>query len=42
MTMYLKLIGAAVADGGGADWGAEVRPPFHTPWLATSWRLMTA
>jgi nucleoside-diphosphate-sugar epimerase len=28
MTVYLKLIEAAVAGGGGADWGREVCPPF--------------
>jgi len=28
MTVYLKLVEAAVAGGGGADWGREVCPPF--------------
>jgi nucleoside-diphosphate-sugar epimerase len=29
MTVYLKLVEAAVAGGGGGDWGREVRPPFQ-------------
>ena len=28
MTVYLKLVEAAVAGGAGADWGKEVRLPF--------------
>lgn len=28
MTVYLKLVEAAVAGGGGVDWGREVCPPF--------------
>ena len=26
MTVYLKLVEAAIAGGGSADWGKEVRP----------------
>jgi nucleoside-diphosphate-sugar epimerase len=32
MTVYLKLVEAAVAGGSGADWGREVRLPIHKPW----------
>jgi nucleoside-diphosphate-sugar epimerase len=29
MTVYLKLVEAAIVGGSGADWGREVRPSLH-------------